>query len=150
MRTLPCHELLSQQATLKPCKLVKKHATQLDDYIERFIGRVKTYFKSTAELGDPNNSQRYVVLSSMDYASVNAIIPGCSQVFLMTVSTSHPVNAKGIISVMDSCHSPSLKLVFVVPSDLFPKFLTKGTLRTDRLNSTHCVLIFHLCRRESS
>ena len=95
MRTLPCHELLSQQATLKARKLVKKHATQLDDYIERFTGRVKMYFKSTAELGDPNNSQRYVVLSSMNYASVDGIIPGCSQVFLMTVSTSHPVNAYG-------------------------------------------------------
>ena len=117
-----CHKLLSQEASLKAHKLVKKHATQPDDYTEKFTGREKTYFKSTAELGDPNNSQRYMVPSSMNYASVDAIIPGCSQAFQMTVSTSHPVNAKGIISVMDSCHLPSLKLFFVVPSDIFPNF----------------------------
>ena len=52
----------------------------------------------------------------MNYGSVNAIIPGCSQVFQMTVSTSHPVKVDGIISVMDSCHLQSLKLFFVVPS----------------------------------
>ena len=80
------------------------------------------YFKASADLGDPNNSQKYMVPSSMNYASVNAIIPGCSQAFQMTVSTSHPVNADGIISVMDSCRLPRLKLFFVVPSDIFPKF----------------------------
>ena len=117
-----CHELLSQQATLKARKLVKKHATQPASYIEKFTGREKTYFKSNAELGDPDNSLRYMVPSARNYASVDAIIPGCSQAFQMTVSTSHPVNAKGIISVMDSCHFESLKLFFVVPSDIFPNF----------------------------
>ena len=89
------HELLSQQASLKTRKLVHKHETQPDNYIERFTDQVKMYFKGSADLGDPNNSQKSIVPSSMNYASVNAIIPGCSQVFQMTVSTSHPVNACG-------------------------------------------------------
>ena len=117
-----CHELLSQQATLKARKLVKKHATQPASFIEKFTGREKAYFKSIAELGNPDNSQRYMVPSARNYVSVDAIIPGCSQAFQMTVSTSHPVNAKGIISVMNSCHLPSLRLFFVVPSDIFPNF----------------------------
>ena len=117
-----CHELLSQQAALKARKLAKKCATQPASYIEKFDVREKTYFKSNAELGDSDNSQRYMVPSARNYASVDAIIPGCSQAFQMTVSTSHPVNAKGIISVMDSCSLQSLKLFFVVPNDIFPNF----------------------------
>ena len=142
-----CHELLSQQVTLKARKLAKKRATQPASYTEKFTVQEKTYFKSNEELGDTNNSQRYMVPSARNYASVDAIIPGCSQAFEMTVSTPHPVNAKGIISVMESCIMRSLKLTY---SPSFYEQPYKGGIGNRQIEQLHCALILHPCRGESS
>ena len=127
-----CHQLLSEQNSFKARKLVKKSAPQPDVWFEAFTARPIVYFKKNEELGEPSNSDKYMVPCAKNYESVDAIIPCCNQAFQMTVSERHPVKANGIISVMDSCKLTNLKLFFVVPSDVFPKFveqnLTGGSL----------------------
>ena len=110
-----CHELLSQQATLKARKLAIEEMYNSTLWLYwKVYWSSKNIFQKQCEIGWHQQFSKIYGTITMNYGSVNAIIPGCSQAFQMTVSTSHPVKADGIIFVMDSCHFQSLNFFFLL------------------------------------
>ena len=129
-----CHELLSQQATLKARKLAIEEMYNSTLWLYwKVYWSSKNIFQKQCEIGWHQQFSKIYGTITMNYGSVNAIIPGVPNDSLNITPCESGWNN---ICYRFLPFSKPKSVFFLFPSGIFSNNLTKATLRTDRLNSS--------------
>lgn len=111
------HDLLANGGKFK----IRQLFGQQEQCTTKVKKREKKNFSELTELNSQENG--YFLPTSKTFPAVDAIVPSIGIALQMTVSTTHPIHAGGLMKVIKACGNPApFRLFFVIPDYIFDDF----------------------------